>query len=615
MNFQRASRRTTRPEVGEVRDAVVLLFAEGGQSGLGGGGGEALDHCHVVAGVFALEEREVHLGVEDGQVVAFDAPGEFGVAFGEVEGLVVVGVGVGDEGGGEVRRGEVEADAVVGRRQFFLILYGDVLQALVVSPDGLGGLAEVAGDEVVGELLPVERGVPHQVGDDPGAQEVALGADGVGGEGAFGHDTFGAVFAPEADVVGGEAEAGVGHQEVVVVHVVVPDVERRLGGPSGGLADYFLHLSRGSQRVVPGVVVAVFDDDVRMERHVFQGLAGLQVGEGDQLEVGVVGREDFGDAVDQEEEGGGGGAFAVVDGGAFGAQAGISAIATRDVHAAVVGFGVRGDFALDARGDDLGDLGVGVAELAVAAAHALFVHREVFGMCVKVFVFREEVREGVGEAQPLGLLAGLGGKVDLRVVDAVVEAPGDEEGWSAEGVAEIQLRGVASADGREGEFGGQPFGVLPPVAVAQVLLKEGVDGVVEAELRAALEIDGVVCIYLDVNAIDAQRVRRQFGRAGGAADAQFRAVLRFGVRNHGEGLAAAAFQDVGEGVGRVGLLRRGRGGGDDAVARDAVRVQQRDCLLPDSLLGLQRVAPFQRVGDEEAGRKAEPEGGQGSFHR
>ena len=330
-----------------------------------------------------------------------------------------------------------------------------------------------------------------------------------------------------------------------------------------------------------------------MERHVLRGLAGLQVGEGDELEVGIVGREDFSDAVYQEEEGGGRRALAVVDGGAFGAQAGISAIPTRDVHAAVAGFGVRGDFALDALGDDFGDLGVGVAELAVASALALFVHREVFGVFVKVFVFREEPGEGVGETQPLGLLAGLGREVDLRVVDAVVQAPRDEEGWSAEGVAEIQLWRVAPADGREGQLGGEPFGVFPPVAVAEVFLQEGVDGVVQAELRAALEIYRAVRVKHEVDAVDAQGIFLEFGRSRGCSDSQLRSLLWLAVGNESERLAAAPFQNLCKCMGGIGFLGRCFGGNHDLMAWCASVVQQRYCRLVRNPLGLKGIAPFQ----------------------
>ena len=451
----------------------------------------------VVGDAFAFDDlAEAGIGAvlpgDDGSTLALEVHDRQAGHFDPVPDLL----GVGD-GFALVEEGLGLADKLV-REQFVVVLETEVdvgvgrepaVEQVEVGPHVLAGAAVVAVHEVVNDRLDFGLGMPQKLGDKVRTQFGEFTAAALVRR--LFHDADGLVIAEELDVGLEDSEIGVGHDVMAEIDDVVPDVDvRGDGGPAVHVLDEGLVFSRAGREVVGETALdaAEADDDVVPRLEGLGRLARVAVGEGADELVGKLGLDAVGHLVDELDDRSGLAAFAVNDGLAVVALAGIAPIVLRHVVDEVLG-----QFAHllpDALGDDAQDVGVRQAELGVVGGALAIEQAVILRVVLEKLLGRHERVEGVNGPvafEAAGLFA-----VAHGAVDAVARSPDRLEGFVVEIVADPDAGLFGVVEPGEGVPGFlRDHGHLGRIEThTHLALEERHDTVHRAALFAAPDDDG-----------------------------------------------------------------------------------------------------------------------------
>ena len=144
-----------------------------------------------------------------------------------------------------------------------------------------------------------------------------------------------------------------------------------------------------------------------------------------------------------------------------------------------------------------------------------------------------------------------------------------------------------------------------PIAIAQILLQECVNGIDKPPLTTALQFNGAVVTGLDGDAVESDAPFGELATAGRLAHTQFGAVLRLAVVDSLECPRAKAIQAVLQFLcGKAFPLRR-LFWDDNAVTRLALLIQQCGGRLPLRFFWQQGILPCQCLSNSHPFHKKE----------
>ena len=353
--------------------------------------------------------------------------------------------------------------------------------------DGLGGgFAVIAFEEFFDERAVVLLGIPHELGEDPGAEFGKFGA--VTGVSAFGEKAFHIMALENADVGAEDKPVWMRMDVVAEIGAVIPDVE---AGTDFGPAVEVGH-EGGIGRMIERFTEVAFDraeadDDIGERMKGFGRLTRELVGEGVYGDLGEFWSDFFGDIVDEGKHGSGVAAFGIVERFAIGTFTPASPVVLGDGNDLGVGRFAQ-PFA-DALDGKVAQLWIREAKLGAFVRAFAFDKAVPFGMFGEMFLGRNQRIKGVSETFVENTTAEFFGDGPSLVVGAVMNFPVCFE-------AGIPIR-AAIFEGRfftnvgvgdlEGWFLRNVCGPGSPPANAALLAQETIHGVDRATRTPASE--------------------------------------------------------------------------------------------------------------------------------